>query len=247
MKIAFLGTGHGIGSPERHCSAALIESGGAIYYIDAGAPLFERTEALGFDAAKARVVFTTHAHGDHICGLYQFADLLNWAKRFAETRCRFFMTEKAVAEAMENLISLTAKPLDKSRLSFEIATEGLVYSDENIRVSYTPTKHIAVLNRPSYSIIIECEGKRVIFSGDMSQHLAEGDFPEAAYDECDLLVCELAHFSVEELTPYLKKAKAKRVAFSHVYPLTKYEEISRLQGKYPFEILSPSDMDVLTL
>jgi ribonuclease BN (tRNA processing enzyme) len=123
----------------------------------------------------------------------------------------------------------------------------LVYSDENIRVSYTPTRHIAVLNRPSYSIIIECEGKRVIFSGDMSQHLAERDFPEAAYEECDLLICELAHFSVEELTPYLKKAKAKRVAFSHVYPLTKYEEISGLQGKYPFEVLSPSDMDVLTL
>jgi ribonuclease BN (tRNA processing enzyme) len=233
MKIAFLGTGHGIGSPERHCSAALIESGDAIYYIDAGAPLFERTEALGFDAAKARVVFTTHAHGDHICGLYQFADLLNWAKRFAETRCRFFMTEKAVAEAMENLISLTAKPLDKSRLSFEIATEGLVYSDENIRVSYTPTRHIAVLNRPSYSIIIECEGKRVIFSGDMSQHLAEGDFPEAAYEECDLLVCELAHFSVEELTPYLKKAKAKRVAFSHVIPSQNTRKSRDFKGNIP--------------
>jgi hypothetical protein len=156
------------------------------------------------------------------------------------------MTEKAVAEAMENLISLTAKPLDKSRLSFEIATEGLVYSDENIRVSYTPTRHIAVLNRPSYSIIIECEGKRVIFSGDMSQHLAEGDFPEAAYEECDLLVCELAHFGIPELTPYLDRVKTKRFAFTHASE-RKFGDIAELaaSGKYSFEILHPNDGDTL--
>ena len=247
MKIAFLGTGHGIATPERYCSAALIECGGVIYYIDAGAPLFERTEELGFDAAKVRAVFTTHAHGDHICGLYQFADLLNWAKQFSETICRFFMTEKAVSEALENLVSLTAKPIDKSRLSFEVASEGLVYADENIRVSYFETKHMATQNRPSYSILIECDGKRIVFTGDMSQHLTEDDFPKTAYAECDLLVCELAHFSLDALTPYFERVGARRVAFSHVYPLTKYGEIEGLRGKYPFEILTPSDKDILTI
>lgn len=247
MKIAFLGTGHGIATPERYCSAALIETGGAIYYVDAGAPLFERTEELGFDAERVRALFTTHAHGDHICGIYQFADLLNWARRFSETKCRFFITERAVSEALKNLVSITAKPLDESRLSFEVAEAGEVYSDENIRVTYFPTKHMAIRNRPSYSILIECEGKRVIFSGDMSQNLQSEDFPDAAYERCDLLICELAHFSVEELTPYLKKTKSERVAFTHVSPLTKYEEIEALRGKYSFDVLTPSDKDVLTL
>ena len=247
MKIAFLGTGHGIATPERYCSAALIETGGAIYYVDAGAPLFERTEELGFDAEKVRALFTTHAHGDHICGIYQFADLLNWARRFSETKCRFFITERAVSEALKNLVSITAKPLDGSRLSFEIAVSGTVYSDENIRVTYFPTRHMEMQNRPSYSILIECEGKRVIFSGDMSQNLAKEDFPMAAYEECDLLVSELAHFSVKELETYLQKVGARAVAFSHVYPLTKYEEIEALRGKYSFDVLTPSDKDILTL
>ena len=203
MKIAFLGTGHGIATPKRSCSAALIECGGAIYYVDAGAPIYERTEALGFDATKVRAVFTTHAHGDHIGGIFQFADLLNWAKKFAETKCRFFLTEERIVDASQNLVSMITKPIDESRLSFELAAEGAVYSDENIRVSYIPTRHMAVLDRPSYSILIEGEGKRVLFSGDMSQHLAEGDFPVAAYEKTDIFVCELAHFSLDELSQYL--------------------------------------------
>ena len=247
MKIAFLGTGHGIATPERYCSAALIEVAGAIYYIDAGAPLFERSEELGFDAAKVRAIFTTHAHGDHISGVYAFADLMNWAKRFAGVTCGFFMTEKGVSEALKSLISLTAKPLDESRLHFKVASEGCVFEDENIRVTYIPTRHMAVQSRPSYAILVEGDGKRVLFSGDMSQHLAENDFPKEAYQFLDLFVCELAHFSVEELVPYLDNVGAKRVAFTHVYPLTKYEELEALRKKCSFEILTPSDKDIFTI
>ena len=32
MKIAFLGTGHGIATPERYCSAALIKVAGAVSF-----------------------------------------------------------------------------------------------------------------------------------------------------------------------------------------------------------------------
>ena len=75
MKIVFLGTGHGVPSAERACSAAMVESGGAIYYVDAGTALCERTMAAGRSPKNARAIFTTHAHGDHINGIYQFADL----------------------------------------------------------------------------------------------------------------------------------------------------------------------------
>lgn len=41
MKITFLGTGHGVPSPDRHCSATLVEVGGKRYLIDAGAPVVD--------------------------------------------------------------------------------------------------------------------------------------------------------------------------------------------------------------
>ena len=39
MKITFLGTSHGAPCAERHCSCTMVEVNGALYFIDAGAPL----------------------------------------------------------------------------------------------------------------------------------------------------------------------------------------------------------------
>ena len=99
------------------------------------------------------------------------------------------------------------------------------------------------MGRPSYGVLIEGEGKRVYFTGDMSQWLAAGDFPtEIAGSGLDLFVTEFAHFTSEQLLPCLAGVKAETVAFTHVYPLEKYGEIAGLSGKYPFKILTPDDM-----
>ena len=42
-------------------------------------------------------------------------------------------------------------------------------------------------------------------------------------------------------------AEPKRVIFSHVYPLDKYNDIEAIKGKYDFEVLTPTDGDVLEI
>jgi Cft2 family RNA processing exonuclease len=248
MKLTFLGTGHGIGTAERACSATLIETRGVLYLIDGGVDLGVRIRQAGYDPTSVRAIFTTHAHSDHIGGLYQFIDLFNWARDFADKELDVFFTEVGIGRTMEDLVSMTTKPLDRKRIRIRTAGEGSVYSDENIKVTYFPTAHLAPLGRPSYGILIECEGKRIYFSGDLSQGLCAGDFPALpTMIPTELFVLELAHFGIEHIESYLPKVLAKKLAFNHVSPLPKYEEIEALKGKYRYEVLTPKDMDSIVI
>ena len=246
MKITFLGTGHGVPSAERATSSVMVSTGGKNYYIDAGAPIAERTLRLGERIEDAEAIFTTHAHGDHLAGLYLFLDLYNW--RYKTESIKVFLTEDRIVNALTELISATVRELDTDRIKIEVVGPDFVYDDGNIRVTLYPTLHMQPVGRPSFGIMLEAEGKRVYFSGDLSQHLALGDFPAPALaGGVDLFVCELAHFGIEHIEGYLPTLEAKRVAFNHVYPLSKYEELRALQGKYHFELLLPSDMESIEI
>lgn len=248
MKITFLGTGHGIATAERACSSILLETGGSLYLIDGGVDIGVRVRKAGYDPTNVRAIFTTHAHSDHIGGLYQFIDLFNWARDFWEKELEVFFTEIGVARAMENLVSLTTKQLDRKRIRLRTATEGSVFADENLRATYFPTGHLAPLNRPSYGILIECEGKRLYFSGDLSQRLSNGDFPALpTMLPVDLFVLELAHFGIEDIESHLSRVNTKKLVFNHVSPIIKYEQINALKDRYRYEILTPSDMDVIVI
>lgn len=245
MKICFLGTGHGVPTATRSCSSTLIESGGAIYYVDGGAPIVDRTLQSGRALTDARAFFITHTHGDHVNGIFHFTDLINW--RYTDAKIEIYSPEENFGKTLTELISITSNRCDTERIKFKTACEGVVFEDENIRVSYIPTKHIAVASRPSYAILVEGEGKRILFSGDLSQRLSRSDFPEAAYGELDLFVLELAHFGIDELGEHFPKIGAKKVAFSHVSPVAKYDDIESIRNKYSFEVLTPSDMEEIEI
>ena len=241
MKICFLGTGHGVPTASRSCSSTLIEVGGDVYYIDGGAPIVDRTLLSGRELTDARAFFITHTHGDHVNGIFHFADLINW--RYRDASIEIYTPEENFGVALSELISITSKPIDSERIRFKTAKAGMVYEDENIRVSYIPTKHMESVDRPSYAILVEGEGKRILFSGDLSQRLERSDFPPAAYEELDLFVLELAHFGIDELACHFPNIGAKMVAFSHVSPVAKYDDIESIKNKYAFEVLTPSDME----
>ena len=85
----------------------------------------------------------------------------------------------------------------------------------------------------------------MLFGGDLSHGLRGCDVPEVIKEEIDGFVCEMAHFRMAELAPFLEDCRAKKVVFSHVYPLNKYDDIEAIMGKYGFEVLTPCDGDVI--
>jgi len=240
MKITFLGTSHGVPAADRYCSSMMLEVGDAIYFVDAGAPVVDEILRRGKDIHKVRALFTTHSHGDHTNGILHLADLVNWY--YKKAAIDFYFTEQHVADAFEKVIEAVDGPRDMERVRFHTVTPDFIYEDENIRVSLIPTKHMASQNRPTYSILVEAEGKKVLFSGDFSYMLREKDVPEIISKEAlDVFICEMAHFGVEQLMPYLKTCKAKSVYFTHIYPYHRFDEIKAVQNDFDYPITIVDD------
>ena len=251
MKITFLGTSHGAPAKHRNCSAAMLEVGGGIYFIDGGAPLIEEFLKIKDETElkKVRGIFTTHSHSDHTFGILHLASLMDW---FYALPLDIYMTEPDIIEAMKNLYSAAMpghKEFDPERVRFRLVSPNFVYEDENIKLSFIPTAHMEDCGkRPCYAILIEAEGKKVLFSGDMSRGLKYRDLPEIVSKErLDLFICEMAHFSLEDVRPYLENCLAEKVYFNHVFPFSKYEEIEGAKGNFAFEMGYLNDGDVFEL
>ena len=245
MKITFLGTSHGVPAADRYCSSAMIEINDAVYLIDAGAPVIDLLIRKGVDVNRVRAVFTTHLHGDHVFGVIQMASLFNWY--FKNTSADFYLTEQAGVDVIKKTIETIDGTLCE-RVRLKLMTESTVYEDENIRVTPFPTQHLAVLDRPAYSYLVEANGKKVLFSGDLSNRLAKEDFPPYALEnEVDLMICEMAHFGPEHALPYLEKCRARELIFNHVFPLHKLDEIREMNGRFGYPIRAAEDGEEIIL
>ena len=249
MKITFLGSSHGVPAADRFCSCAMIEVGKGIYFIDAGVPMVDLILRYGRKVEDIKAVFTTHAHGDHINGVIGLSNLVNWY--YKDASVDFYMTEEKPTKAIIDYIeAIDAREFDSKRIHFNIIDEGFVYEDDNIKVTAFPTEHLNYKSgrRPSFGYIVEAEGKCAVFSGDLSIHIRHNDFPKLALEkEIDLLVCEMAHFNIAEVSPYLDKCKAKELWFNHVGYTATFQEIEALNGKYSFPINLAHDGDVIEL
>ena len=243
MKITFWGTSHGVPAHDRYCSCILLESGDSFYFIDAGAPAIDLIHRNHLDINKFRALFTTHAHSDHTFGIPALAELMNWY--YKSSSADFYMTEQPLADAIMALMyaSDTRHPVDTERLRFKIASTGAVYEDENIKVEYFQTGHMSNAH-PSYSILVSEGEKKVLFSGDLSICLSRKDIPSVVFEDgVDAMVCEMAHFSLKDLTPYLERLKVKELYFNHIYPIEKYDQIEAVKNNYSFAIYTPKDND----
>ena len=244
MLITFLGTSHGVPAADRYCSCTMIDVGGRLYFIDAGAPLIDILLRRGVDLSAVKTIFTTHIHGDHVNGLPALTDLFNWY--FKETSVDIYLTEQRGIDAIRGYLSVVEGPLDEQRLRYHVMTPSTVYDDGVIRVTPFPTRHMG--DRPAFSYLVEAEGKKVMFSGDLSPRLTGDDFPAYTLgSEVDLLVCEMAHFGVSEVTPWLERCQAKKVLFNHVFPLDKLDQIRALDGKWGYPIRPVDDGEQIAL
>ncbi len=216
MKITFIGTGHGYPDVGRQCSGTMLEINGYYYFIDAGADLAQYIVDSGIDRSKLRALFVTHRHGDHLWGAFRLLCCLNeFTAEWGNTKMDFVMPEKSAIRLCQSILLEDAMSVNQERIQFLNLKKSPFYEDENIKLTAVPTDHASV-NLQAWAFIIEAEGKKLIFTGDM--HTRLHDFPAAALgDETfDFILCEYAHSRAEFVEPLLPKINTKKLYFNHL-------------------------------
>lgn len=215
MRITFLGSSHGVPEPGRRCSCTLLEVGERKYLIDIGTNPIEKLVTKGIHVNSINAIFITHMHGDHCNGLVPYIDLCSWYYKNAEPHiCTPLEPEKLNAGLCGWLgaIGRNVRQFGMSQI-----TDGFVFDDGTIKLRAIKTKH----TQASYAFLVEAEGKRVLFSGDLCCDGPEKDFPLWVLDEpLDLAICEAAHFPATRYVPLLEERKENlgAVCITHYVP-----------------------------
>lgn len=216
MRIIFFGSSHGFPEENRRCSSILIDINGARYFIDMGTQSIEQLADRGIAVESVKAVFITHMHGDHTNGIISFIDLCSWYYKNANPQfCLPGDLERNVVAIKE---WIACNGILMRDFKFEHVDDGFVYHDDNIKLTAFRTGHID----QSFSYLLEADGKRVYFSGDLrgaDEFINEPmDVPVDEFDKgFDLAILELAHFSaVDKYYPLLKGRKnIKTVCINH--------------------------------
>ena len=184
MKITFLGTSHGFNEPGRFCSSAVVTVDGKHYVIDAGAPIMGLLPSRGFSYSAVAGIFITHNHSDHFLGLVEFIRQIEGFGEFEGIHVNVHVPEEFPSAAINifNFGDPAGKPVplpggahtrkDPGRRIDFITypdPESVIFDDGKVKITAIPNMHIA----HSHSFLIEAEGKRVVFSGDLKR-----DFPD---------------------------------------------------------------------
>lgn len=221
MYITTLGTSHGDATPTRFNSSTLYESGDKMYMVDCGEPADALLVRLGKSSTKLDAIFITHAHRDHLNGIF---NIIGTAIKYPEpNRCmHIYVPEAAVIDGIRAWFTCLHEkdPTQSEQVMFHVIEPGLFYDDGHLRVKAIPTEHMkwacgGKCDTRSYAFQMESEEKKVLHTGDLTDSFA--DFPsEAQTEHFDMCVCEATHYNMTKAMPKLESAKFDRLLFIHI-------------------------------
>lgn len=246
MKIHLIGTSHGAPEKNRGCTAILLETQGQYYVIDAGSSVEKYMIDNDLDVEAINAIFITHMHEDHVGTLTGLLKVLRTYHGTATAKI-FLPEEEGIAGLRTWLNAIHSINWPENRLPFLLTTEGEIYSDEYVKVSAVKTDHIKG-DFDSFAYIIECEGKRVIFTGDLTEDLH--DYPQVISEEnFTAVVTELCHYRksfgfIPGTIEKIKASKTEKMIFTHIYRGAE-KDMEQILDTLPFEAHIAKDGDIV--
>ena len=221
-EIIFLGTCSGTEPmPGMHQCSLCFNVNGINYFFDCGEGCGYTAYTMGIDVMATRAVFISHTHIDHVGGfphlLFLF-DKIAYMKKCGLERNNtldVFIPSHEVFSAISFLGACDGDPL-RYNISEHGVEDGLLYEDENIKVTAYHNKHLKEDGSNgwhSFSYLIETAEKRILFSGDIGE-LSDLDYLLST-GRCDILIMETGHHKVAAVLDYAKEKGVGALYFNH--------------------------------
>ena len=222
MKLHFLGTCAGTEpiAGINHQSTAL-EINDTLYWFDAGACSSRTAHIMGLDLLKVKKVIISHTHMDHVGGLGNlFWDIrkMKWVKQ-QEPKFDFidlYIPEIATWNGFLEILNHSEGDFDNEMaVKASVVSDGVLFADENMKVTALHNEHIRIHpgdSWKSFSYLIEAEGKRIVYSGDIA---AISELTPFIKDGCDALLIETGHHKYLDVCDYMNGKKIKNLFFTH--------------------------------
>lgn len=241
MRLHFLGTSHGNHTYCRYNSSTLLQVGEADYLIDCGEPAAGTLVRSGLGFSRLQALFVTHLHSDHVGGL---AALVNMLPKVGarDGEVGLYVPEEGLQGLEEYLHTLYLRPEQRRpRMCLRPVRPGAVYDDGRLQVRAVLSAHLAgslddirlgpePCGGQAFSYVMEAEGKRLAFSGDICGGLRGQAMDHLAGETLDLLVMEMTHIQPEDILPAVALMRPGQVVFYHIHDPWHGEGEAHLRG-----------------
>jgi len=272
--VVLLGTGTPNAEPDRSGPAVAVIVNGTPYLVDAGPGVVRRATgavAAGISplaAENLKHLFLTHLHSDHTVGLPDVI-FTPWVLG-RDSSLQVYgpvgsqrMVDHILAAYDEDIrVRLDGlEPANDQGYRVEVheIDTGVVYQDENVRVSAFQVHHGDWEH--AYGFRFESEARVVVVSGDATA----SDDVVAACDGCDVLVHEVysqsrfeqrapvwqryhsdSHTSSVQLAQLAERARPRLLVLYHqlFWGATEAELLAEITGVYDGVVISGQDLDV---
>lgn len=215
-RLHILGTGSGISVGDRFKTSIVVETDNKNYMLDAGegCSYVYRKQDLNFRSLRS--LFFSHIHIDHISGVFQLIEDMKHEYQLnpiaGDNRYFDIYIPQIPPKDFELVLKiLNIKLNDKFIIQVNRVNTGVLFSDDNITVTSHRTMHEVKSGIISYGYMVDVAGKKIYYSGDLDS-ISE---IEGHIDICDIAIVELAHYDLEDITPFVKDFKGLLI-LSHI-------------------------------
>lgn len=220
MKLYFLGTCAGTEPmPDRKHASFALEVDGDLYWFDAGEGCSYTAHNFGLDVLKVKKVLISHPHLDHVGGLANLIwniRKMHWVKKSScEGDIDIFLPNLRVWNGVMELLRCSEGAFSLAdHLHAHEIRDGVLFNDGTVCVTALHNLHVQpnAGQWQSYSFLIEAEGKRIVYSGDVKTY---NEMDPLIGDGCDRLIIETGHFGIDDVYAYTRDKNIKKVLFTH--------------------------------
>jgi ribonuclease BN (tRNA processing enzyme) len=222
MKLHFLGTCSGTEPmPDMHHQSWVMETNGVNYWFDAGENCAHRAHTSQLDIMNTIAIFVSHPHIDHIGGLANlltcFHKLIRMYKRefIRNNTLEIFFPDLPLLQYIKEIAYSGRGVKLRYTLNEHPVADGLLFSDKNVRVTALHNRHLKEDGSNgwhAFSFLIEVEGKRVVFSGDV---FSTEELLPLIGDGCDVLIMETGHHDVTQVMDFAVAHNIKNLRLTH--------------------------------